>query len=194
MTDTAVASTAGSLDAFVDEVGSIIATTTDEQALTRAVADRLRFRLAAGLEVPEAFTRPCVERYVMYPLHIDPDSRFSIAAAVWNVGQFTPVHGHETWGVVGIYSGEEHEVSYDKPTRPDVPLVQRHEATWYAGDVTVCCTTDDDVLQVSNPGDVPCVGIHVYGGDIGTLQRRSYEPATGEVSWFISSWTDPTTA
>lgn len=29
--------------------------------------------------------------------------------------QGTPVHGHETWGAVGIYSGIEHEVRYRKP-------------------------------------------------------------------------------
>ena len=40
---------------------------------------------------------------------------FSIASAVWNVGQGTPVHGHETWGVVGIYCGVEVETRYEKP-------------------------------------------------------------------------------
>jgi 3-mercaptopropionate dioxygenase len=47
--------------------------------------------------------------HVTYPLYI-ADDRGSMASVVWEVGQRTPVHSHETWGVVGIYSGVEHEV------------------------------------------------------------------------------------
>ena len=46
----------------------------------------------------------------------------------------------------------------------------------------------DDVHQVRCGGDTPVVGIHVYGADIGTLPRRSYDPHTGAVSWFVSTW------
>ena len=124
----------------------------------------------------------------MYPLHVAADGSFSIAAAVWDVGQTTPVHGHETWGVVGIYSGIEHEVRYEKPAVDGVPLSQAGIEDWRAGQVTICCTTDDDIHQVSCGGDEPCVGIHVYGADIGTLPRRRYDPATGDVDWFTSRW------
>ncbi len=184
-------STDPALQSLIEEIGTLVESHADEHTLTREVADRLRRTLAGGLDLDAAFTRPNPERYVMYPLHVDPAGRFSIAAAVWDVGQSTPVHGHETWGVVGIHSGVEHEVSYAKPAQEDVPLVQDGVADWAAGQVTVCCTTDDDVHQVSCAGDEPCVGIHVYGADIGTLSRRSYEPATGAVSWFVSRWTTP---
>lgn len=68
--------------------------------------------------------------------------------------------------------------------------MQDGEASWSVGKVTVCCTTDD-LHQVDLEGDVPCVGLHVYGADIGTLPRRSYDPTTGAVSWFTSTWTTP---
>jgi predicted metal-dependent enzyme (double-stranded beta helix superfamily) len=127
----------------------------------------------------------------MYPLHVAADGSFSIASAVWNVGQSTPVHGHETWGVVGIYSGIEVEVQFSKPTASHVPLVEVGTEEWTAGQVTVCCTTDDDVHQVRCGSDVPVVGIHVYGADIGTLPRRCYDPTTGAVHWFTSPWARP---
>jgi hypothetical protein len=34
----------------------------------------------------------------------------------------------------------------------------------------------------------PVGGIHVCGGNIGTIRRRSDDPATGEGSWFVSGW------
>jgi predicted metal-dependent enzyme (double-stranded beta helix superfamily) len=172
-------------------VGVLVEQGLDEQALTAAIRDELAATLAAGLELPEATTRPDPERYVMYPLHVDPDGRFSIASAVWDLGQGTPVHGHETWGVVGIHSGVEVETRYEKPAVPDRPLVDLGTEAWSAGQVTVCCTTDDDVHQVRCGGAEPVVGIHVYGADIGTLSRRSYDPETGAVHWFVSSWAEP---
>jgi predicted metal-dependent enzyme (double-stranded beta helix superfamily) len=57
---------------------------------------------------------------------------------------------------------------------------------WERGQVTVCCTTDDDVHAVAAVGKEPTVGIHVYGGNIGTINRPSYDPATGAVQWFVS--------
>jgi predicted metal-dependent enzyme (double-stranded beta helix superfamily) len=173
---------------FARFVEGLIAQDLDEQALTAAIRDELARVLAAGIDLPPETTRPDPDRYVMYPLHVADDGSFSIASAVWNVGQGTPVHGHETWGVVGIYRGVEVETRYVKPTRPDVPLVQDGADEWGAGEVTVCCTTDDDVHQVRCGGDEPVVGIHVYGADIGTLPRRSYDPETGAVHWFTSAW------
>lgn len=176
---------------LVTDLAELVEREPHEHRLTRLVAERLRAVLANGLDLPREVTTPGTDHYVMYPLHVDPEGRFSIASAVWNVGQGTPVHGHETWGVVGIHSGVEHEISFVKPTEPDVPLVGNGVHDWRAGEVTVCCTTDDDVHQVFCSGDQPCVGIHVYGADIGTLSRRSYQPGTGAVSWFVSEWTRP---
>ena len=176
------------LASFIDELDGLVDRHPDEHELVDLVADRLRAALTAGIDLPPSVTKPGEERYVMYPLYVDPDGRFSIASAVWNVGQGTPVHGHETWGVVGIHSGVEVETRYRKPTSPDVPLVAEGTDEWGAGQVTVCCTTDDDVHQVRCGGDRPVVGIHVYGADIGTLPRRSYDPETGAVHWFVSTW------
>jgi predicted metal-dependent enzyme (double-stranded beta helix superfamily) len=176
------------LAAFARRVEVLVGRGLDERALTAAVREELEALLAAGLELPESRTRPDPERYVMYPLHVAADGSFSIASAVWDVGQGTPVHGHETWGVVGIWRGVEVETRFAKPAVPDVPLVAQGTDEWVAGQVTVCCTTDDDVHQVRCGGNEPVVGIHVYGADIGTLPRRSYDPETGAVRWFTSAW------
>lgn len=182
------------IESLAHSIASAVESSSDEYTVTKEVAAALTTALADGIELDDAVTRPHAERYVMYPLHVDPLDRFSIASAVWNVGQGTPVHGHETWGVVGIHSGQEHEVRYQKPTKPDVPLASLGDSVWGPGEVTICCTTDDDVHAVDCAGDVPCVGIHVYGANIGTLNRRSYDPATGAVNWFVSHWAEPHTA
>ncbi len=181
------------LDTFITDVASLVTSIDDEHELTDAVAQRLSALLAGGYRLPPELTRPSNDRHVNYPLHIAPDDSWSLACVVWKMGQQTPVHSHETWGVAGIYSGVEREIRYLKPaaTESGTPLTPMGEQEWRRGQVTVCCTTDDDVHAVTAVGDEPTVGIHVYGGNIGTLNRRSYDPATGSVRWFASGWDNP---
>lgn len=183
------------LRTFIDEVELVVAATDDEYEITERVAERLSALLASDYRLPVALTRPASDHHVNYPLHIASDNRWSLAAVVWGVGQRTPVHGHDTWGVVGIYSGAEREFRYVKPTAADSgrPLTPAGDQVWERGQVTVCCTTDDDVHAVAAVGDVPTVGIHVYGDNIGTIERRRYDPATGEVQLFVGGWNTPPT-
>jgi predicted metal-dependent enzyme (double-stranded beta helix superfamily) len=181
------------IDAFIRDVGLLVAGTDDEHEITARVAERLSALLAAGYRLPPEFTRASPERHLTYPLHIAPDGSWSLASVVWDVGQQTGVHSHETWGVAGIYAGMEHETRYRKPTSSTAsgPLTPAGETRWAPGQVTICCTTDDDVHAVAAVGSEPTVGIHVYGGDIATIRRRAYDPATGEARWFVSGWDSP---
>ncbi|MEU5876261.1 hypothetical protein [Spirillospora sp. NPDC047279] len=183
----------GTLQTFIDDVEAIVGDTDDEHQITERVAASLSALLAGGYRLPPELTRPSDEHHVNYPLYIAPGGGWSLVSVVWNVGQRTPVHGHETWGVAGIYSGAEREYRYEKPTAAGTcgPLTPAGEHVWERGEVTVCCTTDDDVHSVAAVGDVPTVGIHVYGADIGAIERRSYDPATGEAHWFVSGWNAP---
>jgi 3-mercaptopropionate dioxygenase len=181
------------MDTFIAEVASLVSSIDDQYEITKQVAARLSGLLASDYRLPPEFTRPSNEHHVTYPLYIAPDDSWSLASVVWNVGQRTPVHGHETWGVVGIYAGAERELRYVKPAaaEPVKALTPAGEQVWERGQVTVCCTTDDDVHAVAAIGDEPTVGIHVYGGNIGTINRRLYDPATGAVRWFVSGWDTP---
>jgi 3-mercaptopropionate dioxygenase len=179
------------LGTFITDVAKVVGSTTDEHEITERVAERLSALLASDYRLPPRLTRPSSDHHLNYPLHIAPEG-WSIACVVWSMGQQTPVHSHETWGVAGIYSGVEREIRYAKPaTDGSGPLTAMGEHEFTKGQVTVCCTTDDDVHAVTAVGDEPAIGVHVYGGDIGTLRRRTYDPATGSVQWFASGWDTP---
>jgi predicted metal-dependent enzyme (double-stranded beta helix superfamily) len=188
-----VAAEPDGLQTFIEDVGLVVSSVDDEHEITERVAKLLSGLLAGGYRLAPEVTRPSPDRHVTYPLYVAPDDSWSMASVVWDVGQRTPVHSHETWGVAGIYSGIEHEVRYLKPVAPIAcaALTPAGEDLWKPGQVTVCCTTDDDVHAVTAVGDEPTVGIHVYGGNIGIIRRRSYDPATGEAQWFVSGWDSP---
>ena len=159
--------------------------------MTRAVECRLAEYIASNPELPEPYTRPHPDHYVMYPLFIDPAGHFCVASAVWNVGQSTPIHSHETWGVLGILAGEESETRYHRPVGTTIePLVPMGEHVLTPGMVEVCCTTDEDVHSVSAHSDIPCVGIHIYGADICAIDRTSFA-TDGSRKKFRSTWATP---
>ncbi|MGI5128226.1 hypothetical protein ACQEVB_15550 [Pseudonocardia sp. CA-107938] len=182
------------LETFIDDVDRLVRSTDDEHELTARTAELLSDLLAEGYRLPPEAAQVAEGRQMTYPLHIAADGSWSMASVVWDVGQRTKVHTHETWGAVGVYSGAELEVRYVKPAvdAPVAPLVPAGEARWEVGQVTVCCTTDDDIHAVVAVGDEPTIGIHVYGADIGSIRRRSYDPATGEYQWFVHGWDSPT--
>lgn len=49
-------------------------------------------------------------------------------------------------------------------------------------------TSDQAAHRVSCASAGPVVGVHVYGGGIGKMQRRAYNEKTGEAKEFMSGW------
>lgn len=188
-----VTSTHPAVERFVSAVRSIVDRGGTEREITDDVAVHLRDLVGYGVEVvPGRMRQPKADTYAMYPLYVAPDGGFSVAAAVWGVGQVTPIHDHGTWGVIGILDGVEREHRYDRPDPASgAPPVLLEERTLRPGDVDICCTCDQDVHEVACDSEVPTLALHVYGADIGTLERHAFDPRTGEARAFVSRWAAP---
>lgn len=145
--------------------------------------------LAVDDWLPVAHATPNVDRYQQYLLHCDPLERFSIVSFVWGPGQSTPVHDHRVWGLVGVLRGAERNVSFTR--RPDGSLEATGEEIARPGDIAAVSPRIGDIHQVSNAlADQASISIHVYGGNIGAIERAVFDPASGTGKKFISSYTD----
>ncbi|HZW85538.1 MAG TPA: cysteine dioxygenase family protein, partial [Nitrososphaerales archaeon] len=104
--------------------------------------------------------------------------------------QTTPIHDHLTWAVVGVFEGEERESIFKRtddqsdPKRATLELVS--ERTNPKGHVTVLGRTA--IHRIDNVTSRPSLSVHMYGLDIGTAERHSYDPVSGEVSKFVSGY------
>lgn len=177
------------MDQFIENVAAIVQKGGDERFVTAQVAAALGVLLKSNYELPTKYRVPNKNKYVLYPVYVAPDESFSVASAVWDVGQAAPIHDHRTWGVIGIVQGTEYEVSYVRPTdEEEKPLKELEKSYLYEGDVAVCCTTDQDVHEVSCASSIPCVGLHIYGGNIGKITRYMYEKATGKKKAVVTKW------
>ena len=137
--------------------------------------------------LPEAFARPDPDRYTQYLLHCDPLERFSVVSFVWGPGQATPLHDHRVWGLVGMLRGSEIETRYARDDHGR--LTELGSTTLCRGDVAVLRPDEDDIHVVRNAfPDRVSVSIHVYGGNIGAINRAVYDPISGVRKPFVSGY------
>jgi predicted metal-dependent enzyme (double-stranded beta helix superfamily) len=180
---------------FIEEVDQIVQAGGSEETITAKVADRMKPILNTPDLIPTEFTIPLEKGNALYRVYVADNGSFSIAAAVWGVGQITGIHDHGSWGVIGIYQGAEGEERFLR--QPDVPLDEEAslsalgQRTLEKGEVVVCCTSDKDLHRVSCASAEPSVGIHVYGADIGVIERHFYQPENGIAQAFITNWDEP---
>jgi predicted metal-dependent enzyme (double-stranded beta helix superfamily) len=143
--------------------------------------------------LPEAFARPDPERTSKYLLWGDPLERFSLVSFVWGPGQRSPVHDHTVWGLIGMLRGAEISTPY---ARADgTPALVAGAATWLRpGMIELVSPEAGDIHAVANAlEEAPSISIHLYGGNIGTLRRHTFDPVTGAATAFVAGYTAPMT-
>lgn len=136
----------------------------------------------------EAFAKPSFEYYQQYLLYGDPLERFSLVSFVWAGGQQTPVHDHTVWGVIGMLRGAETERHYVFNEHHILEESGR-VSTLTPGQVSCVSPAIGDIHQVSNAfSDQVSISIHLYGGNIGRIQRHVFYPGTSEKKLFVSGY------
>jgi predicted metal-dependent enzyme (double-stranded beta helix superfamily) len=139
--------------------------------------------------LPEAYAAPDPVRYRQYLLHGDAGARFSVVSFVWGPGQATPIHDHRTWGLIGILRGAELVESFAhdgegalRSTGPGAVVT--------SGRINAVSPRIGDIHRVANAfDDRVSISIHVYGADIGTVRRATYD-GNGQPRPFISGYAD----
>ncbi len=173
------------LQVFVDAVARLL--DQDEERIVADGSALLRQLLAHDDWLAPQAARPDPQYYRQYLLYRDPEARFSVVSFVWGPGQSTPVHDHTVWGLIGLLRGAEISQGYRR--RADGALEkdgapQRLEA----GEVTAVSPSLGDIHQVFNAyDDRVSIGIHVYGADIGAVDRSVYT-LDGAVKSFRSGY------
>jgi predicted metal-dependent enzyme (double-stranded beta helix superfamily) len=123
-----------------------------------------------------------------------PDDSLSLYALVWLPGQWTPVHDHGSWGVVGVVEGVLEERSYvrlspDRGADADIELARGGTILLGRGAVTSFVPNPDHIHITGVPMERPrAVSLHLYGRmmssfniyDVQSRTRRRIEVAHNE--------------
>jgi 3-mercaptopropionate dioxygenase len=98
-----------------------------------------------------------------------PDASLSLYTLVWLPGQWTPVHDHGSWGVVGVVEGVLEERNYvrlspDRGADEGIDLVRGGVILLARGAVTSFVPNPDHIHVTGVPADRPrAVSLHLYG-------------------------------
>lgn len=181
------------LRTFIHAMTLCVQRAPDDEAAQMTCAARLLTDLVAVDDwLPEACAQPHPQHYRQYLLHCDPLERFSLVSFVWGPGQSTPVHDHTVWGLIGMLRGAE--VSQRYATGDEVgPMRMLGESRLEAGQVEAVSPTLGDIHRVANAfDDRVSLSIHVYGANIGAVQRHVFDPLTGRAKGFVSGYANAT--
>lgn len=127
--------------------------------------------------------------YAQYLVHCDPRQRFSIVSFAWAPGARTPIHDHTVWGMIGVLRGSENCCEYDPP-RGGSPMRPKAQHRLDAGNIDRVSPRIGDIHVVENAlPDRPSLSIHVYGADIGRVERHVFDAESGEAKPFVSGYT-----
>lgn len=142
--------------------------------------------------LPELAAKEGAKYYKQYLLYGDPRNRFSILSYVWRPGQGTPIHNHTVWGVIGVLRGTEQSQRYERS--PEGPMVALGGPdVFHAGDVTAVSPTIGDIHAVHNPSkDTTAISIHLYGANIGIIERDAFAASDGHITKFVSGYSSDT--
>jgi 3-mercaptopropionate dioxygenase len=176
------------LSDFVADFSDLLDQTADEAVILREGGALLAELVAVDDWLPDPQSQPDPARYQQYLLHRDPAGRFSVVSFVWGPGQATPIHDHTVWGLVGVLRGAELSQAYER--RGDALAATGEVHRLEPGQVEAVSPTVGDIHRVANAfDDRTSISIHVYGADIGTVKRSTYD-AEGKPKAFVSGYAD----
>jgi predicted metal-dependent enzyme (double-stranded beta helix superfamily) len=177
----------GKLLNFVKELSVFLEQKPSEEIVFTKGKKLLENLIAVDDWLPEEFTKPHPQYYQQYLLYADPLDRFSIVSFVWGPGQKTPIHNHTVWGMIGQLRGEEKGTPYYPQAWGGFKIGEACVCT--PGHVdTVSPNTHDIHIVENNLTDKTSISIHVYGGNIGRIQRSVFDPITGVEKSFVSGY------
>lgn len=172
---------------FVQNFYKLLDEKPDEATIFKRGGDLLAKLVSKDDWLADSFAIPHPQFYQQYLLYADPQDLFSVVSFVWGPHQKTPLHDHMTWGLIGTLRGQEKETSYHR--RPDGGFEAGHTQIMSAGQVCSVSPSTHDIHEVSNNLEhETSISIHVYGGNIGKIQRHVFDPVSGLEKSFISGY------
>jgi predicted metal-dependent enzyme (double-stranded beta helix superfamily) len=180
---------AAPLREFIIALSALLDQRPDEARILKEGGALLKKLVAHDDWLPDAYAQPHPQYYQQVLLHCDSAERFSVVSFVWGPGQRTPIHDHTVWGLIGMLRGGECSQGFAFNDHGKLH-VQGKAIRLEPGQVEAVSPTVGDIHRVHNAyDDRVSVSIHVYGGNIGSVQRSVYTE-DGTRKSFISGYSN----
>ena len=173
---------------FIGKCEAIVAREDDVAARVDAIAplmQKLTQRAGEFLEPAHLLSDPA--HYRRNAIYFCPNESLSLFAIVWLPGQWTPVHDHGSWGVVGVVRGYLEERAYMCPTgeicgNDGIVLRRGGVVLLNPGAVTSFVPNPDHihVTGVDAAAEI-CVSLHLYGRNMSSFHIYDLSAGTRQL-------------
>ena len=108
------------------------------------------------------------------------DGSLNVYGVLFRPGHPTPVHDHVTWGIIGVYSGEQRTTRYrrlDDGATPGHCTVDEVADEVLTHGATYPLLPPHDIHRIEVVGAEDGLSIHVLGADLKRQRRRIFDVA-----------------
>jgi len=161
--------TSSALDHFIDQAASLTRDHAEPADRVQVLAPLMPALIAAAPDFlkPQHY-RSDAQAYTRNLIRDDPAHGLSLYAMVWLPGQWTPVHDHGSWGVVGVVEGMLEERSYLRTSADagdeNIDLVRGGVQLLTPGAVTSFVPNPDHIHVTGVAAERSrTVSLHLYG-------------------------------
>ena len=174
-----------SLQRFIASCEAVLAGKPKTADCVTQIAPLMRELAAnAGNFLSAEHYRSDPQHYARNAIHVSPNDELSLFALVWLPGQWTPVHDHGCWGVVGVVRGMLEERSYMSATGEitadsGIRLKRGGVLLLGPGSVSSFVPNPDHIHRtgVAASGEA-CVSLHLYGRNLNSFHVYDVEAGT----------------
>jgi predicted metal-dependent enzyme (double-stranded beta helix superfamily) len=152
--------------------------------LNRRLLKKILTDIARGKRYPDV--RQATMFLNEFILYINNQRLFSARLYIYEPGQYTPIHDHNSWGVYGCVSEKVEVIRYrreDDETRQGYAQLRETERIiLLPGNTSVVRPLNDGIHQAGNPVAATCVMLSIYGSPIRRLHVNQYDLVRNSVS------------
>ena len=171
------------LESFLKDCEEICSKEKRPSSIVLAVSPLLKKLLLADLSfLNKKHFKADKNQYARHLVYCNEDESLSLFTMVWSPGQWTPIHDHATWGVVGIVEGTLEEQSFIREDRDNkIHLEHAGNVLLSKNSVISFVPNPDHIHQtgVSSESDTT-ISLHLYGRSLNDYYKYDLEKGTRE--------------
>jgi predicted metal-dependent enzyme (double-stranded beta helix superfamily) len=154
---------------FAQELENIVSSADSYKSIIDASTDSMRKLLANNYLLDNTAISGFLDGSIECTVYKSEHNNFVVQVFVWEGGAGTPIHDHDTWGIMGVYQNQLKVTEYSlKSFEQSENFYLDQTQTFIADPGAVCylIPPDEEIHQIMNPTDNLSVSIHVYGKSI----------------------------
>lgn len=131
----------------------------------RGLFTHLMRAMIAGGPFPDAQRPTLFDNELV--LYIDPDRLYSLRIYLWGPGEYTPIHDHNAWGVIGSVNDGYEVINYsrldDESIESYAELKEVERFSLRAGQCAHTLPLNDGIHKTGNPTSETNITLSLYG-------------------------------